>query len=193
MLLLSIAAITILASIPSSERYADLLPGNTGWFAAGLIAIGLNLLSSERLDASGAGRWSLWIFVAQFFTAAALMLTCYGTAGEWILVCGLSLTLIATVRLAAGDTVWSTTLGVPASVLACTMLLHIRDYSSTALPPWLAPMPLLLPTIVNLVDARFGQNRTAWQRVMIAALASAIIAACIIGLSLGSGGSNDDW
>lgn len=173
----ALATAPLLASMPPADRYADLLPGNAAWVCAALLAIGANTLACERWEIAGAGRWALWVYVAQMLCVAALLLTCYGTLGEFCVAVALCLATTAIARLFTSDGVWVTAVGVPATMLSCILLLHVRDYSTVALPAWVAPLPLLMPTIVALVDARIGAGRSPIKRVAIAA-------AVAIGLSI---------
>lgn len=186
------ASLPLLLSLPSGESYADVVPANANWAVLALLAIGTNFLSGEQLDASGAARWSLWVFVAQLFTVAALLMTCYGTLGEWCAIAALTLGVLAAGRVFLTEGAWSSALGLAATTLALTLLSHIRVYSTLALPYWLAPLPMLLPAIICAIDQTFVRGRPGWLRAMIAAAVAAIVSGLVVATVLSLGGPSDE-
>lgn len=191
---MALASGPLFLSLPVGETYADVVPGNAAWSLFALLAIGANYLAGEQLETRGAARWSLWVFVAQLFTVAALLMTCYGTLGEWSASLALALGVLAACRVFTSEGTWTSDLGLPATVLSCVLLTHIRVYSTQALPAWLAPLPMLSPVVVCAVDQCFGRHRQGWKRWMTAAATAAIVAVTIVATVLALGGqSTQEW
>ena len=191
---LLLAATIMLSALPSGESYADVVPANAAWSVWSLLAIGMNIQSAERLDATGARRWSLWVFVAQLATVAALLMTCYGTLGQWSASAGLALAAWAACRIFVTEGNWSSVLALAATTLSCTLLTHVRIYSTQALPVWLAPLPMLLPAATCLVDQAFGKYRSARVRVLVAAAsATAMVITVVVTMLLTSISPDDQW
>lgn len=192
-LALCLASIPLLSALTLAERYSDLVAGNTTWSVAVLLSISINWLAGERMDATGASRWSIWVFVAQLLTVSALYMTCYGTVGEWCMIIGLALSVLAAARMLLSQGVWSSALSLPTTTLSCVLLMHIRDYSALALPYWLAPLPLLLPLLVSAIDQLFGKRQGPKVRIASAAITSAVIAAVVIMTTLSLSGPSENW
>lgn len=179
-LALTLASFPIIAALPSGESYADVLPGNAVWSMMALLAVGVNALACERIDATGGSNWSLWIPSAQLFAVTALYLTCFASLGENCLLLALSLAAMASFRWLLSSGNWTGELALPATALACTLLTHLRIYSPNAMPAWIAPLAFALPTIVCGVDHFVGRNRSQWIRPIIAAGTAAIVAGALI-------------
>lgn len=190
-LALWVTALPLLAALPDGESYLDVLPGNAPWSLAALLAAGANWMASARFIATGAERWSLWVFVAQLLTVAALLMTCYATLAEWCLLLGASLAVLATCRLFVSTGQWTGTLSLPAIALSCIVLTHVRIYSGDVLPAWLLSVPMISPVLVCGIDRLLGQKRHPGIRIAIAATAAAVIAAAVIGYAIVAGES--EW
>jgi hypothetical protein len=190
---LFVASWPLLSALTVAERYADLLAGNAMWSSVVLLAVGANWLAAERLDNTGAGHWSTWVYVAQMFTVAALYMTCYGTVGQWCSTVALTLGVLASGRLFTTHGEWSSTLTLPATTLSCVLLMHVRDYSTLALPYGLAPLPLLSPVIVCGIDQALGKQLAPKLRIVLAALSAAALAVVTISITLSLSGSSEEW
>jgi hypothetical protein len=189
---IALACLPILGALNIVEYHAPLHAGNGYWVLFTLLSIAFNHLTMERMDASGAGRWSLWVLVAQLLLAGALIMTCYGRFGEWSVLTAISLGAVAIVRVFVPDDEnrWTGSIALPALALSGTLLMHIRDYSSQALPVWLAPVPLLMPAVVGFIDQAMGVNRSAPLRVVIAAATSIVLVAIVLAVVLSK---SDGW
>ncbi len=176
----------LLAALCTTERFSAYFIGNTAWALASLLAIGINLVAMQRINNSGAGRWSLWIIVGQSLTIAALIMTCYGRFGEWATFAGVTLAMVALMRVfvSDNDVTWSDCLSTPALALNCILMMHIREYRSQPLPIWFIPLPYLIPTLVVALDQAWSQRLHPLLRVVIAAIATAALAAASIAIIL---------
>lgn len=190
-LALAIASLPMVAALPSGEGYLDLLPGNAPWSVAALLAVGANWLASERFVLTNAERWSLWVFVAQLLTVAALLMTCYATLAEWCLLSGLGLAVLATCRLFVRSDQWTSTLSLPAIALSCILATHVRIYGGALLPIGLVGIAMYLPVLVCGVDRFVGEKRHPAARITIAATAASVLAAGVIAYAALSGES--EW
>jgi hypothetical protein len=182
---LGLASLPLLAALPSGASYADVLPGNAMWTLAALLASGANWLAGQRLDATDAERWSLWVFVAQLLTVAGLLMVCYATLAQWCLLLGISLAVLALCNVLVGNGDWTSTLSLSATVLSCSLLTHIRIYShSTSLPPWLLSLPMLSPVLVCTIDRLFAGKRHSRLRIAVAALSAAVLAVAALAYAI---------
>jgi hypothetical protein len=179
-LALAAVGLPLVAAMPTEEAYLDVLPGNAAWAVAALVATGANWLASERFVATGAERWSLWVFVAQLLSVAALLMACYASLAEWCFMLAFSFAALATCRLFVKSGEWTSTLTLPAIALACTLLPQIRIYSADMMPSWLLSLPMLSPVLVGGVDKLLGSKCGPAWRIAIAATASALIAMGVI-------------
>ncbi len=185
----------LLAALCTTERFASFFIGNTPWTLAALIAVGMNWLAMDWFERSGAGRWSLWVVVGQSLTVAALIMTCYGRFGEWATAAGLILAVVAMARTCVSTSAarWSTCLAVPALALSSVLTMHIREYRSAPLPLWFPALPFLLPAIVACVDYGFASRMHPLVRVIVAAVATAVVGAATIAIILAVNGPTEDW
>ncbi len=192
---LAFTCLPILAALCQTERFAAMFIGNTVWALSALLAVGVNWLALERVRASGAERWSLWILVGQSMTVAALIMTCYGRFGEWASLAGMSLGVVALARLCItqSETNWSSALALPALALNSVMIMHIREYRSQPLPAWLPVLPFLLPTIVAGVDMAWANRCRPFLRVFIAGLLTTLLAGAIVAIVLALDGPAEEW
>ena len=190
-----LSCLPILAALCQSERFASLAIGNTPWALSALLAIGINWLAMERMQASGAGRWSLWIVVGQSMTVAALIMTCYGRFGEWATLCGIALGVVALAGVCMSNPLspWLTSIAVPSLALNATLIMHIREYRSVPLPIWFPALPFLLPTLVATVDMAWASRLHRFVRVIIAGVVTVILAASTIAIILALNGPGEEW
>jgi hypothetical protein len=186
-LALAAVSLPLASALPVGESYLDVLPGNATWSIAALLAIGANWLASERLAATGAERWSLWVLVAQMLTVAALSMTCYARLADWCFMLGLGFAVLALCRLSVTSGEWTSTLSLPALALSCSLLTHIRIYSGDLLPPWLLSLPMLLPALVGGIDRWLAGKCQPGYRIAIAAAAAALIALGVITFAVATG------
>lgn len=186
-----VTTVPMVAALPAGESYLDVMPGNATWSLAALLAAGANWLASARFVSTGAERWSLWVFVAQLLTVAALFMTCYATLSEWCLLLGLGLAVLATCRAFVSSGQWTGTLSLPAIALSCSLLTHIRIYSGDALPAWVLSVPMFSPVLVCGVDRLLGEKRHSRVRIAIAATAAAVLAAGVMAYAMAPGG--EEW
>ena len=189
------SCVPMLAALCQSERFASLHIGNTPWAMSALLAIGLNWLAMERMQATGAGRWSLLIVVGQSMTVAALIMTCYGRFGEWATLSGITLGVVALARICVSNSLsaWSTSLALPALALNAILIMHIREYRSVPLPIWFPALPFLLPTLVVTVDIAWASRLPPIVRVITAGVVTVMLAASAIAIILALNGPGEEW
>ncbi len=192
---LILSCFPLLAALCQAERHAPYFAGNTAWALAALMAIGLNWLVMQRLEDSGAGRWSLWILVGQSLTVAALIMTCYGRFGEWSTLVGLTLGVFAIGRIFISDqaTRWSSAIALPVLALNSILIMHIREYRSVPLPIWFPALPFLLPTLVGAVDIVWTGRLHPIVRVIMAGVVTAALGAATIAIILALNGPTEEW
>lgn len=192
---MALSCLPLLAGLCQSERFASLYIGNTPWALSALLAIGINWLAMEGLQASGAGRWSLWIVVGQSMTVAALIMTCYGRFGEWATLSGIAFGVVALARVCVSNPLspWSNCLALPALALNAILIMHIREYRSVPLPTWFPALPFLLPTLVALVDLAWARRLHPIARVIIAGAITTAVAASTIAIILALNGPAEEW
>ena len=192
---MGLSCLPLLAALCQSERFASLHIGNTPWALSTLLAIGINWIAMERLQASGAGRWSLLIVVGQSMTVAALIMTCYGRFGEWATLTGIALGGVALARICISNPLatWLTSLALPALALNAILIMHIREYRSVPLPFWFPALPFLLPTLVATVDAAWASRLYPIIRVIVAGMVTIVLAAATIAIILAVNGPAEEW
>jgi hypothetical protein len=187
-----LAAIVLLVALPRGASYADVMSGNAVWTVASVVAVGASALATEHLRATRAGRWTLVCFTVQLFLVAAVLLACYGTLGEFALVAALGLGCLAFGQACGiGD---DRVLSVAwcATTLACLLLGHVRIYSATALPLWLAPLVMGYPAMVAAVDGLIaGRLPGYWRLGLAAGLTVSLVAVTLGWLILGEPGASD--
>jgi hypothetical protein len=188
----------IAVALPAGESYSDVVPGNAVWSLVALLSVGANLLAMEQLERSGAGRWSLWVVVAQLATVSAIWLSCYATPGDWLLastalVAGLGLARAAVPLPAGGLRGWQSGVVPGALALGGVMLPYVRIYSTQGLPSVLAAVVFLMPALVVAVDQLWGRYRSPGVRVLAAGSVSAALAGGTLAWVLLQGGASSDW
>lgn len=192
---LAATCLPIVAALCQTERFAPFFVGNSAWSLAALMAVGLNWMAMQRLESNGAGRWSLWIVVGQSMTVAALIMTCYGRFGEWATFTGITLGVVAFARIfvSKAEAHWSSSLALPALALNSVLTMHIREYRSVPLPLWFPVLPFLLPTLVAGLDYVWSGRLHPALRVVIAGVATAVLAAATVALMLMLNGPAEEW
>ncbi len=160
---------TLAGSASASRTLQQLFVGNSYWVALAMLAIAATHSAWNACLRWARGVGPLLVLLAQSLTATALVMTVMvrGATGasksapRWPSSPWAACVSIPSHRDRKHGELWVISLSVPVLVLNTGIFMHIRDYSQIALPTVVAPVALLIPTIVGLMDIQVGNKRAA--------------------------------
>ena len=167
------AALTGMFAMASGEGWENTYPLHRQWIPSVTIAIAVNLWSLVSLANAGTTRWVSWVGLAGLAGPTMLAAVTYGGLAEWLVAACVATTIAALFAiLVTRFPIW--VVSIPAAFFAAAGTASARLYSWASYPWWVYGIALFLPTGVYLGDVLVRQC-PAWQRVLTAAVMSAVL------------------